>query len=97
MYTGKGFFSSYDHVVPHIGFTARTKAITRQDLKNRKAPNPEYNYETESKKVIERVNELATNDTQKILTEFFDDKTKVDLAYLAAVGPLPPFRDYDNS
>ena len=87
----------YDHVVPHIGFKGKTRILTRQGLRDRKAANPDYDYEEESAKVIERLQELATNDTQKILIEFFDDKSMVDIGIYSAIGGLPAFLGvYDN-
>lgn len=61
-------------MVPHIGFTAKTKFLSRQALRDRSAPNPKYDYKKETQKVIKRLKELAINDTQKMLVEFFDNK-----------------------
>jgi len=74
---GFGFFYHYDHVVPHIGLTAELKIISRSELESKSAPNPKYNYKTEVDLVLDRLKDLATNDTAKMLVEFFDNKVSV--------------------
>ena len=75
-------------MIPHIGFTAVTKFTSRATLRERSAPDPKYDYVEESAKVIERLDELATNDTQKMLVEFFDDKLAIAVSVLLAMDNL---------
>eukprot|EP01084_Bolivina_argentea_P250594 419938_1 len=79
---GKGFFYEYGHVVPHIGYTVTPKVLTLDDFVSRSAPDPDYDYEEEVELVIERLRNLATDDRQKMLVEFFDDKISVVLAII---------------
>ena len=74
---GRGFFYHYDHVVPHIGDKAKLKVLTRHEFNSRTAPDPQYDYDAEADLVIKRLADLAVNDTQKMLVEFFDDKLNV--------------------
>eukprot|EP01084_Bolivina_argentea_P154012 268498_1 len=76
---GFGFLSNQVHVVPHIGRTAKTFFL--DGFKT--AMNPNYDYQYESNLVIQRLRKLATNDTMKILVEFFDNKIAVDTAIIA--------------
>jgi len=85
---GKGFSYQYDHVTPHIGYTAVTKTVTRQQLESNRAPNPRYRYNDEIELVIERLADLATNETKKMLTEYFDDKISVTVSILFALDGL---------
>jgi len=85
---GKGFSYQYDHVTPHIGKTAVTKTISRQELESNRAPNPRYKYSDEMELVIERLADLATNETAKMLVEYFDDKISVSVSILFALDQL---------
>merc|ERR1719420_2264984 len=85
---GKGFSYDYAHITPHIGRTAVTKTITRAELESRDASHPHYDYDAEIALVIERLADLATNDTAKMLVEFFDNKALVFVAILNAAEPL---------
>ena len=71
-------------MVPHIGRRAKVKTISKQDLRDNCAPDPEYDYLLEKQLVIDRLTELATNDTQKVLVEFFDDKLVAVTAIIVA-------------
>ena len=66
--------------------------MRRRELERKRASNPNYDYEIETDKVIERLRDLATNDTQKMLVEFFDNKISVVIQLLfaldATLGPL---------
>jgi len=85
---GKGFSYDYAHITPHIGRTAVTKTIARTELESRDADHPHYDYDAEVALVIERLADLATNDTAKMLVEFFDNKALVFVAILNAAEPL---------
>ena len=85
---GKGFSYRYSHITPHIGKTAVTKTISRSELESRKAARPKYDYDEEIELVIDRMADLATNDTAKMLVEFFDNKVAVFVAILNAMDML---------
>ena len=57
-------------------------------MRERSSPNPDYDYGQETELVIERLEDLATNDTQKILVEIFDDKLAVGEAVLYSLYTL---------
>lgn len=75
-------------MVPHIGFTARTKFTSRETLRDRSSPNPDYDYDVETQLVIDRLEELASDDRQKMLVEFFDNKLSVGVSILLAMDAL---------
>jgi len=75
-------------VTPHIGKKAVTKTITRAELESKRAARPRYNYDEEIELVIDRLADLATNDTAKMLVEFFDDKARVFVSILSALDSL---------
>eukprot|EP01084_Bolivina_argentea_P246818 412988_1 len=76
------------NVTPHIGKTAVTKAILRQQLKNKCISKPNYDYVFEKQLVINRLADLAINDTKKMLVEFFDNKLNVALAMLKTMDEI---------
>ena len=59
-------------MVPHIGKLGKLSTMTREEIEARVAPNPNYQYPAEAKKVLQRMRKL--NDEKKMLIEFFDDK-----------------------
>ena len=85
---GKGFSYQYNHVVPHIGSKAVTKTISRAELESKNASSPDYDYDAEIKLVIDRLADLATNDTAKMMVEYFDDKIAVTVSILFALDSL---------
>merc|ERR1712087_330565 len=85
---GKGFSYDYAHVTPHIGKTAVTKAISRSELESHRSAHPKYDYDAEIELVIDRLADLATNDTAKMMVEFFDDKARVMVSILSAMDVL---------
>ena len=70
------------------GFTGKTRFTSRETLKARKSPDPEYDYKDEVEDVLDRLEILATNDTQKMMVEYFDNKIAVLVAILDALDNL---------
>ena len=62
--------------------------LTMEERLSRSAFDPKYDYEHEAQLVIERLADTATNDTKKMLIEFFDDKGIVALAINVAMAEL---------
>jgi len=71
---GMGHFSKQQHVTPFIGFTGRLYGMNRSHYESFTSPPPQYDYEAETKVVLERTRKMASNDTQKALLEYFDSK-----------------------
>ena len=67
-------------MTPHIGFTAKPRFLSTEELESRSLPDPEYDYKKETKKVVKRLGKLAEDDYQKMMVEFFDDKGSVTRA-----------------
>jgi hypothetical protein len=90
-----GNFLRQDHVVPHIGYTAKPKLLS----KFKKADKPTYDYRTEAELVVKRLQELV-GDVERIeMLRFFDNKLYVraviQSSFLAQFAPLGlAFEDY---
>jgi len=84
---GKGYFTRQEHVSPHIGTKAIPRVLSPQDVQQRQASPPSYDYESELQDLFDRVVELT--DEQKMLIEFGDDKIAV--AKFLVVGILQNF------
>jgi hypothetical protein len=72
---GLGFFYAQEHVVPHIGFTAKPVILTREEVDARVCPDPEYNLVEETNLIIETV--AGLDDFQKTMVEFMDNKINI--------------------
>mmetsp|Transcript_63691 Transcript_63691/g.101352 ORF Transcript_63691/g.101352 Transcript_63691/m.101352 type:complete len:545 (-) Transcript_63691:76-1710(-) len=84
-FNGKGFSYHYDHVVPQIGPNAKLMFSSREQINRRKASDPKYDYKTEARKVVERLANLAEDDRQKMLVEWFDNKLRIAGGILLAL------------
>ena len=65
-----------------------TRFTSRRTLRQRSSSDPNYDYDKETKLVVQRLKKLATNDTQKMLVEFFDDKLRVGGSILFKLDQL---------
>eukprot|EP01084_Bolivina_argentea_P201236 344012_1 len=89
----QGFFFRHEHVTPHIGITAETYLIDEYKT----AKDPKYDYDLESELLLDRLKVLATNDTQKMLVEFFDNKLSVrGMIGLALLRQYPDSISYED-
>jgi len=91
-----GYFWRHEHVTPHIGHTVKPLILDEY----RKAKDPQYDYDLEIELLLERLRNLAVNDTQKITVEFFDNKLLVrgaiQRAFLAQYKDSITLEDYAN-
>ena len=85
---GRGFKAYQQHVVPHIGTSAKRALLTTEEYegKDRELDDPKYDYDDEAEKVIERLRTLT--DSDKSLIEFFDDKLDVAFVVIGAVARI---------
>jgi hypothetical protein len=81
---GRGYFTRQEHVTPHIGTTAKLALLTEEERDMRVSPKPNYDYDAESIKVMNRLASLT--DEKKKLIEFFDDKIDVAFAVIGNVA-----------
>lgn len=85
---GLGFLFNQEHVVPHIGDTARSMFLDDGTICAMRAPNPEYNYFSEIEQLLERNRNL--DDVKKAEIEKFDNKLNslvpLQLQYFARQG-----------
>ena len=77
IYIGKGFSYYYNHITPHIGFTAKPRFLSIKELESRRAPDPQYCYESESNKIVNRLRRTANDDFRKMIIEWADEKIDV--------------------
>jgi len=75
----QGFMFHQEHVVPHIGDTARSIFLTDEEICDRDLEDPEYDLNLESNLVLQRTRDLT--EFQKVEIEYFDNK-------LASLFPL---------
>lgn len=71
---GLGYFTKQEHVTPMCGFTGRLYGMDKSYYNSFKAPKPNYDYYSAAEYVLEQTKNMATNDEQKMLIEFFDSK-----------------------
>jgi len=71
---GRGYFTKQEHVTPFIGFTGRLLGIDKASFENFTVSGRTYDYDQEAAYVLEQTRKMATNDTQKMLIEYFDSK-----------------------
>ena len=81
---GSGLFSHQVHVTPHIGRIGKTALFTKEQFDARELNSPSFDYDVESRLVMERMASLS--DTDKMLIEFMDDKFSVTFAVIGAVA-----------
>eukprot|EP01108_Squamamoeba_japonica_P000579 TRINITY_DN1196_c0_g1_i8.p1 TRINITY_DN1196_c0_g1~~TRINITY_DN1196_c0_g1_i8.p1 ORF type:complete len:451 (-),score=244.97 TRINITY_DN1196_c0_g1_i8:271-1623(-) len=82
---GRGFFVRQEHVTPHIGLTAETRALSPSDFAARVAEPPCYDYNKELRLLTHRLAHL--NDERKLQVEFFDGKLGLALNIIVAALP----------
>jgi len=75
----QGFMYHQEHVVPHIGETARSIFLGNEDICKRHLDDPNYDLPLESDLVLQRTRDLT--EMQKVEIEYFDNK-------LASLFPL---------
>ena len=75
----QGFMFHQEHVVPHVGETARSIFLGDDDICARNLQDPDYDLDLESELVLKRARELT--ELQKVEIEYFDNK-------LASLFPL---------
>ena len=75
----QGFMFHQEHVVPHIGETARSIFLGDDDICQRDLEDPAYDLNLESELALERTRDLT--EIQKVEIEYFDNK-------LASLFPL---------
>jgi len=80
---GRGYFTRQEHVTPHIGILGKPLVLSREEMKSRGLPKPNFSYNNESRKVMNRLADL--NDEKKMLIEFFDNKIKVAVTLIGTV------------
>lgn len=68
----RGFIFRQEHVVPHIGETARSLHFTDAQICSRRARNPRYNYKSEIHKLLKRSTQLT--EARKAEVVVFDNK-----------------------
>ena len=85
---GRGFKAYQQHVVPHIGTSAKRALLSTEEYegKDRELDDPKYDYDDEADRVIERLRTLT--DSEKAMIEFFDDKLDVAFVVIGAVARL---------
>ena len=81
---GSGLFSHQIHVTPHIGRIGKTALLTKEQFDARELDSPDFDYDVESRLVMERMASLS--DTDKMLIEFMDNKFSVTFAVIGAVA-----------
>ena len=67
---GYGSFNRQDHVTPHIGYTAKTMLI--QEFQEAEAPN--YDYKAEADLVVNRLQEVVSDESRISALRDFDKK-----------------------
>jgi hypothetical protein len=74
---GKGYFTTQNHITPHIGTKAKFRNLPESDRYYRFAPQPSYSKSRRSEAMV-LINAMRKlNDTLKIEVEVFDDKLMV--------------------
>ena len=69
-----GYFIRQEHVTPFCGFTGRLFGLSDNEYESFSSPLPDYDYCFEADFVIDKTQELADNDIQKMEVELFDSK-----------------------
>ena len=64
--------------MPHIGRIGQTALLNKEQFASRKLDAPDYDYNAESRKVIERLYNI--NDRDKMEIELFDNKLNLGFA-----------------
>ena len=71
---GLGYFSKQAHVTPFCGFTGRLYGMDKEYYNSFRSPAPQYNYEEEAQYVLNQTKNMASDDLQKMMIEFYDSK-----------------------
>jgi len=92
---GRGYFTKQEHVTPFIGFTGRLHGIDKAVFEGFTVSEHTYDYDEQAAYVLEQSKNMATNDTQKMLIEFFDSKFTSILPLQIEWGIINGFDQFD--